>query len=129
MDVAEWVASYRRAWEDRDADAAVALFTEDAEYRSNPFQEPDRRSEGVRDYWTRVTATQGDVEVRMGTPFVDGNRVAVEFWTTMLNDGAEVTLTGCMLLTLAPDGRCEKLREYWHYEPGDRTPPHDGWGA
>jgi hypothetical protein len=37
---------------------------------------------------------QSQVGVRMGRPFVDGNRVAAEFWTTMLVDGAETTLPG-----------------------------------
>jgi hypothetical protein len=31
--------------------------------------------------WTEVTSTQEDVRALMGTPFVDGDRVAAEFWT------------------------------------------------
>jgi uncharacterized protein (TIGR02246 family) len=125
--VEEWVEAYRRAWEERDADAAAAIFTEDSEYRTQPFQEPHRGQDGVRSYWQEVTATQDDVEVRMGRPFVDGDRVVVEFWTTMLNAGAEVTLAGSLLLRFAPDGRCARLREYWLVEQG-RQPPHAGWG-
>jgi hypothetical protein len=41
----------------------------------------------------------------MGRPFVDGSRVAVEWWTTMVDDGDEVTLPGCLLLTFEADGR------------------------
>jgi len=125
--VEEWAEAYRRAWEERDAEAAAALFTEDSEYRTQPFLEPHRGQDGVRAYWERVTATQADVSVRMGRPFADGERVTVEFWTTMVNDGAEITLAGSLLLRFAPDGRCERLREYWLVEPG-RHPPHDGWG-
>ena len=127
MTVEEWVEAYRRAWEERDADAAAALFTEDSEYRAHTFQEPHRGQEGVHAYWTEVTATQADVSVRMGKPFVDGERVTVEFWTAMTNDGADVTLAGCLLLRFAPDGRCARLREYWFFEPG-RHAPHAGWG-
>ena len=65
----------------------------------------------------------------MGRPFVDGDRAAVEWWTTMDDsDDGEVTLPGCLLLRFAPDGRCTALREYWHLEPG-RHEPHDGWGT
>jgi ketosteroid isomerase-like protein len=128
MTVDEWVEAYRRAWEERDADAAAALFTEDSEYRTGPFLEPHRGQEGVRAYWTQVTSTQERVSVRMGRPFVDGDRVAVEFWTAMTNDGAEITLAGSLLLHVAPDGRCSTLREYWVIEPGIHD-PHHGWGT
>lgn len=127
MNVQEWVEAYGRAWQEQDADAVVALFTEDAEYRSSPFREPGIGSAGIRDYWTRVTSTQEDADVRMGTPIVAGDRVVVEWWATMRDEGEEITLPGCLLLRFAPDGRCATLREYWHVEPG-RHEPHPGWG-
>jgi hypothetical protein len=70
----EWIAAYRRAWEERDPDAAAALFTEDALYRSHPFREPQVGTEGIRAYWTRATSTQADVEVRFGEPIVSGDK-------------------------------------------------------
>ena len=129
MELPDWIAAYGRAWETRDPDAAAALFTEDASYRSSPFREPPNRGqEGVRAYWERATSSQGDVEVAMGEPLVDGNVAAVEWWTRMRSDGEEITLTGCLLLRFAPDGRCEDLREYWNVESG-QLPPHEGWGS
>ena len=127
MNVQEWVEEYGRAWREKDGDAVVALFTEDAEYRSSPFREPDVGSEGIYAYWRRATSTQEDVDVRMGTPIVAGNKVAVEWWTTMRQDGEEITLPGCLVLRFAADGRCEELREYWHVQPGRHDPP-PGWG-
>ncbi|MEX0826258.1 MAG: nuclear transport factor 2 family protein [Acidimicrobiia bacterium] len=124
----EWIDGYRRAWQELDADAAAALFTEDATYRANIFEEPHRGQEGVADYWTAVTAAQSEVRVRMGRPFADGDRVTVEFWTNMQVDGDPVTLPGALLLDFAPDGRCRRLREYWHYQPGSFEPP-EGWGT
>jgi len=55
--------------------------------------------------------------------------VAVEWWTTMMEDadGGPITLPGCLLLRFAPDGRCEELREYWHLEHGTHE-AHPGWG-
>ena len=129
MTVQEWTDAYAQAWRDRDADAAAALFTDDCLYRDHPLQDPHRGSEGVRSYWANVTSTQDRVDVRMGRPVEspDGRRAAVEFWVRMLNSGAEVTLIGILFLRLAGDGRCEELRETWHFEPGDHA-PHDGWG-
>jgi hypothetical protein len=127
MDVASWLEAYRKAWEDKDADAAAALFDERATYRSNIFEEPYEGQDGVRRYWSEVTKTQEDVRVVMGKPFVDGDRVAAEFWTTMRSEGTDVTLPGCLLLRFGPDRRCLALREYWHFEPSRREPP-PGWG-
>jgi hypothetical protein len=64
----------------------------------------------------------------MGCPFTDGDRVAAEFWTTMLVDGTETTLPGCLLLRFGEDGLCRSLREYWHFEPGLLEPPPE-WGT
>jgi SnoaL-like protein len=128
MELADWIEGYRRAWEDRDPEAAAALFTEDASYRSSPFLEPNLGREGVLAYWAAATSSQEDVEVVMGQPLVDDNLAAVEWWTRMRNGGEEITLTGCLLLRFAPDGRCENLREYWNYESG-RLPPHEEWGS
>ena len=72
MDIRSWLEGYRLAWEDRDADAAAALFAVDSTYRSNIFEEPYRGRDGVHAYWTEVTRTQEDVRVLMGAPFVDG---------------------------------------------------------
>ena len=67
-DYTGWLERYRIAWIERDADAAGRLFTEDAIYREQPFQEPFVGRQGIRDYWTRVTASQTQVELRFGRP-------------------------------------------------------------
>jgi len=130
MSVQEWIDAYERAWETRDADAAAEIFTPDAVYRDHPLGPPHLGQEGVRSYWSNVTSTQDQVEVRFGEPIVsaDARRAAVEWWVTMLNGGAEVTLTGVLVLRFAPDGRCEELREAWNFEAGHQQPP-DGWGV
>jgi hypothetical protein len=128
MTLDEWVEGYRRAWVERDADTVSALFTDNATYRANIFEEPFRGRPGVAEYWSSVTAVQSEVRVRMGRPFADGDRVAVEFWTNMKVNGDEVTLPGCLLLEMTPDGLCSALREYWHFQPGSFDPP-EGWGS
>jgi ketosteroid isomerase-like protein len=127
MNVQEWIEAYGRAWRERDADAAAALFTDEAVYRSHPLREPHRGTQAIHDYWSGATRSQADLELRFGTPIVSGDRAAVEWWATMLSDGEEVTLPGILYLRFADDGRCEELREAWHAEEG-RTPPPPGWG-
>ena len=124
----EWIEGYKRAWEQRDPIAASALFSPSSTYRSNIFEEAHQGREGVESYWQSVTTSQSDVRVRMGRPFADGPRVAVEFWTTMKVDGDDVTLPGCLLLEFNDDGLCSHLREYWHFNPGLHEPPIR-WGT
>ena len=122
-----WLAAYRRAWEEADAPAAAGLFTADATYRAHPLRPVHTGHDGIAAYWDRATAGQRDVRVRLGDPIVDGDRVAVEWWTTMTADGDPATLAGCLLLSFAPDGRCQALRECWH-EAGEALDPPPDWG-
>lgn len=126
--VRDWAESYRVAWETADSEAAASLFTEDASYRSNIYEEPHRERSGVVDYWNGVTAAQSEMSVRMGTPVVDGARADVEFWTTMTIAGEPVTLAGCLLLRFAENNLCADLREYWNLTEGTHSPP-TGWGS
>ena len=125
--VKDWAEAYRLAWETADSEAAAALFTEDASYRSNIYEEPYRDRSGVVEYWTGVTSVQSDVTVRMGEPIIDGERVDVEFWTTMSVENEPITLAGCLLLRFTEDGLCADLREYWNLVDRTRQPP-PGWG-
>ena len=128
-----WLDGYRRAWEQADSPAVVGLFTTDASYRSHPLRPAHTGHDGVAAYWGRATADQRDVRVRFGDPVVDrdpvavGDRVAVEWWTTMTGGGAPATLVGCLLLAFAADGRCRALRECWHEAEEVLDPPRD-WG-
>lgn len=125
--VQDWLDGYSRAWEGRDPDAAAALFSPDAVYREQPYEDPYRGRDGVREYWARVTATQSDVRVRWGQAVVDGSRAAVEWWVTLRNEGVEATLAGEFLLAFDESGLVRELREYWHFRPGTVEPPA-GWG-
>lgn len=124
----EWIERYRRAWETGDAQDLTDLFTPDASYRSSVFRQPYLGRDAIRAYWQRGAGRQQRTAVRMGSPVVSAARVAVEWWTTMIDphDG-EVTLPGCLLLRFAPDGRCRDLWEYWQIQSGSQAPP-TGWG-
>lgn len=126
-EVSEWVEAYRTAWMTADPAAAAGLFTQDATYRSNIHEEPHAGRSGIEEYWTGVTSVQSDIDVRMGSPIVDGSKVTVEFWTTMNVESAPVTLAGCLLLDFDESGMCSGLREYWNFTDGTHQPP-ERWG-
>jgi SnoaL-like domain len=123
----DWLEGYRRAWEEADTQGVLELFAADARYRSHPLRPVHAGHEGIAAYWARATADQADVRVRFGDPVVDGDRVAVEWWTTMGAGGDPVTLVGCLFLAFAGHGRCRDLREYWNLADGLVDPPPD-WG-
>lgn len=127
MDLPDWIRGYATAWETADEELLLSLFTEEATYRSSPFREPHHGHDEIRAYWRRAAGGQRETRVRMGAPFIGGERVAVEWWTTMVEDGERLTLAGCLLLRFAHDGRCAELREYWNLESGHRE-PFPGWG-
>lgn len=127
IDVETWAESYRRAWEQSDDELAAALFTVDATYRSNIFEDPHVGGDGIRAYWRQATSTQREIEVRMGRPIVEGGRASVEFWTTMEDSGADITLPGCLLLEFDEDGLCRSLHEYYAVGEGRLSPPGE-WG-
>jgi hypothetical protein len=60
--------------------------------------------------WTKSTADQEHVRVRFGEPIVDGDRVAVEWWTTLRSEGGPVTLVG-VLAEVAAGPRATELDE------------------
>jgi hypothetical protein len=125
----QWIERYRRACETADADEVVDLFTPDASYRSSVFREPFLGSHAIRQHWQRGAGGQHVVAIRMGWPILTDDRVAVEWWTTMLGpDEGETTLPGFLLLRFALDGRCQDLWEYWQVQPGRQDPP-TGWGT
>jgi uncharacterized protein (TIGR02246 family) len=128
MDINDWIESYRRAWENADADAAAALFTEDATYRSSPFRSPHRGRDGIRTYWRGATASQSDVKVTMGRPITEERRVVVEWWTQMDDDGTPLSLPGALILDFNAQGLCTALREYYNVLEGERMSPPSEWG-
>ena len=128
MTTKQWLDAYAKAWVERDPDAAAALFTADATYGEQPYQEAFAGREGVRSYWARVTATQTNVTVRYGMPLTVGDRTAVEWWTTLENAGVPITLAGAFMLTFDTNGLCRSLREYWQVAEGTKQPP-PGWGS
>jgi hypothetical protein len=122
-----WLEGYRRTWERADAQGVLELFSADARYRSHPLRPAHTGHDGVAAYWARATADQRDVRVRLGDPVVDGERVAAEWWTTMVAGGHPATVAGCLLLTFGADGRCRDLRGCWNETDGRKDPPPD-WG-
>ena len=59
-------------------------------------------------------------------PIVGGNRAAVEWWATWLENGERLTVTGTTILRFRDDGLIVDHRDLWSVVAG-REEPYDGW--
>jgi ketosteroid isomerase-like protein len=111
-----WLMRYKQAWETRDPDAAVELFTPDATYRVTPFREPEWYQDGIRRYWTRVTADQRNVQFQ-STMLATNGDTGICHWHCefdLESTGGHLEIDGIFVFDLLPDGRCQKFQEWWH---------------
>lgn len=121
-----WATTWRVAWEALDPEPIVALYAPDATLSTEPFREPYRGRNGVREYVTRVFGEEADPRAWMSVPIVDGRRAAVAWWATLLEDGRETTLAGVSVLRFASDGLVLEQWDAWNRAPERRRPPTDG---
>ncbi|HTT33263.1 MAG TPA: nuclear transport factor 2 family protein [Methylomirabilota bacterium] len=57
-----WLEKYGRAWSERNAQAAVDLYTEDGSYQVTPFVEAMQGHPAIFEYWSHVAETQRDIQ-------------------------------------------------------------------
>jgi ketosteroid isomerase-like protein len=124
---AGFVESYGRAWEAWDLAAFDDLFSDDVVYVAHATEETVVGRAALADYLRKEADDQGQASVRMGSPVIDGDHVAAEFWVTRTNEGAKWTTAGCFIARLGRDGRCDLFREYW-FDTAGHTSAYDGWG-
>jgi uncharacterized protein (TIGR02246 family) len=121
--VQAWLDGYERAWETYDPEQVAALFSEDAEYRWHPADEPLVGRDEIVRAWV---APEGDESSRdpEGTylgeyrPFaVDGHRaVAIgtsTYWTDASRSKVDRLYYNSWLLEFDDDGRCRSFTEYY----------------
>ncbi|MDO8483669.1 MAG: nuclear transport factor 2 family protein [Candidatus Limnocylindrales bacterium] len=116
------LAAYRRAWENLDGDAWVAIFSDDAEYHEDPFGVPLVGHNALRAYLLDVSASQRDVEFTVERHWVSGTTVLAAWRAafTRRATGRFVRMAGFMTAEVAPDGRIARFREWTRYGPEGR---------
>jgi hypothetical protein len=66
--------------------------------------------------------------VPFGTPIAAGDRAAVEWWGSWVENDREVTLAGATILRFDGEGRVIEHVDYWVEREGGMS-PFDGWGG
>ncbi len=106
----------KRGWEGRDVDLVMSLFSDDAEYRADPFEEALRGANAIRGYWNEAVAGQAHVEFDAERTWVSG-RTVLSSWHvafTRRANAERVRIRGFMTLEVNDEGRVWRFREWWH---------------
>lgn len=123
---ARWAAAWKQGWEALDPEPILACYAADAVLSTEPFREPYRGRDGVRSYVARVLGEEADPRVWMSRPIVDGDRAAVSWWASLIEDGGETTLAGTSVLRFDDSGLVVDQWDTWNQRPGRGAPPSEG---
>src|SRR2546421_597768 len=119
-----WIDAWTRSWRAKDPELLTSVYADDAVFRSHPFRETQPPLEYAS--WA-YSEEEGQPELWMGEPLVDGDRAMVEWWAVVVEDGRPVSLAGASVLTFDESGQVVDQHDYWGQTHG-RTPPWEGWG-
>ena len=121
--VQAWLDAYERAWETYDPEQIAALFSEGAEYRWHPADEPVFGRDEIVRAWVAPEGKESGRDSE-GTylgeyrPYaVDGHRaVAIgtsTYWTDASRSKLDRVYYNNWLLEFDDDGRCRSFTEYY----------------
>jgi ketosteroid isomerase-like protein len=127
-DVQAWLDRYVHAWETYDEAEIGELFSEDAEYRYHPWDEPVRGRDAIVRDWV---APHGSASTRDApgtyaaayTAYAVDDDVAVAvgtstYWTDATRTGQLRMYHNVYLLAFDAAGRCRLFTEYFMKAPG-----------
>jgi ketosteroid isomerase-like protein len=106
---------YGTAWETFDGDAWVDLFTEDAEYIVDPFEDAIVGHNPIRAYLLAASREQRQVEFTVERHWVSGTTVLASWRAMFIREGTNerVRIAGFLTMELT-DGRISRLRQWTH---------------
>ncbi len=118
------LVGYKNAWEKRNPALAIKIFTEDATYSEDPFDEkPARGHAQILRYWEEAVARQRNISFNYRKLYAGQDpQVCGAEWTakyTKTENGETNLLKGVLFCRLTKDGKkIEKFWEYWHLKGG-----------
>ncbi len=117
--VAAWLDGYSRAWERNDPAEIGGLFSEDAVYHYDPFDEPVRGREAIVASWLEDPDPPGTYEGRYRPVLVSGDRAVANGSSRYFHaDGSlDKEYDNVFLLRFDAAGRCAEYREWYMRRP------------
>jgi hypothetical protein len=114
MSLTAWIEGYVRAWNSNDPAAIGALFTDDAEYHTEPYRPPARGREAIVAWWLENRDEPGETSFTW-EPLVVTDDLAVVTGTTTYPDRV---FSNLWVIRLTPEGTCWQFTEWWMEHPG-----------
>jgi SnoaL-like domain len=111
--IQDWLDAYVAAW--RSYEGIAELFSDDAEYRYHPYDEPLRGRDAIVASWLGEREDPDSWEARYEPLLVDGDR-AVATGETRYAEGR--TFSNIFVLAFDEDGRCREFTEWYMEHPG-----------
>ena len=117
--VAAWLDSYSQAWRTYDPEQIGALFSEEAVYFYNPFDEPVRGREAIVASWLEERDEAGTYEGRYRPVLVAGDVAVARGYSRYLDTNGTLAeeYDNLFLLRFDADGRCATYREWYMAKP------------
>ncbi len=118
-DVDRWLARYVAAWKSYDRSAIGELFSEDANYRYHPYDEPVIGREAIVESWFEEPDEPGSFDASYECYAVDGDRAVAVGSSTYFDagGGVEKVYDNVYLLRFEGDGRCAEFTEWFMKRP------------
>jgi ketosteroid isomerase-like protein len=114
MNLTAWIEGYVRAWNSNDPAEIGALFTDDAEYYTEPYRPPARGREAIVAWWLENRDEPGETSFTW-QPLVVADDLAVVTGTTTYPDRV---FSNLWVIRLTADGLCRQFTEWWMEHPG-----------
>ena len=121
--VQAWIDAYLKAWDTYDPTDIGVLFTDNAEYRWHPADEPEVGRDTIVHAWLNPGGNAsgrdvpGTYEGELRPYAVDGSRAVVVGTCTYWKDATRAEVTRIYynnwLLEFGDDGKCSSFTEYW----------------
>jgi hypothetical protein len=113
-------ARWKQAWERRDVDLAMSLFTDHVDYRYNPFEPSLIGGNAVRAHWNDSVADAQDVELDAERIWVVGSTVIATWHSAYTSPSRQerIRWRGVTTFELNDEGLVERLRQ-WSAERAD----------
>jgi len=115
-DFARWLDSYVAAWRTYDPATIGELFSEDAEYRYHPWDEPVRGRDAIVDSWLADPDAPGTWQAEYRPWAIDGDRGVAVGTSRYDDDAGKRTYHNVFLCVFDADGRCREYTEVFEAE-------------
>jgi len=109
-----WAAGYESAWRNGDLSGVTRLFTEDARYRTSPYEKSKVGHAEIQAFWRD---DEGKTFTVTSEPVAVDGRAAVVRLEVRYGDPVTQEYRDLWVLRFAPDGRVDDFEE-WAFRPG-----------